>query len=291
MPCLALSVELGDLDAEFAACACMLAGALSVTFSDAADQPVLEPQPGELRLWQRTRLQALFPAGGAPGALTAALAGAFGIDAELVSACELPDRAWEREWLRDFHPMRFGRRLWVCPRHEGVDDSQAVVVRLDPGLAFGTGTHPSTAMCLTWLDQATLMDRQVVDYGCGSGLLAIAALKLGARRAFAYDIDPQALLATQGNAADNAVQDRLRLCARAHEIPAGCDIVLANILAEVLISLRAQFATLLPAGGRILLSGILAAQAAEVAAAFLKWFDMKRFACRDDWVALAGTRL
>jgi ribosomal protein L11 methyltransferase len=288
---LELSFELGELDSGAAEIACMEAGALSVSFSDARDEPVLEPGPGEMRLWRHSRLQALFDAQRADPALIATLAAALGIDCSRLSARAVADRVWEREWLRDFHAMRFGRRLWICPRHESVADPEAVVVRLDPGLAFGTGSHPSTALCLQWLDGTPVSGRDVVDYGCGAGALAIAALKLGARRAYAFDIDPQALLATRENAIDNAVGERLQLCERAAEIPRGCELLLANILAEVLISLSQQFAALLPPGGRVLLAGILADQESEVASAFLKWFDMKRFARREGWVALAGTRL
>jgi ribosomal protein L11 methyltransferase len=290
MSYLELSFELDHLDPQAAESACMHTGALCVTFSDASDEPVLEPRPGEMRLWRQTRLQALYEAQRADAALIVTLAAAIGIDPLQLRARAVADRIWEREWLRDFHATRFGERLWICPRHESVADPQAVVVRLDPGLAFGTGSHPSTAMCLQWLDGTPLSGSTVVDYGCGAGALAIAALKLGARRVFAFDIDPQALLATRENAVDNAVADRLQLCERAADIPRGCDVLLANILAEVLISLNQQFAQLLAPGARVLLAGILAAQEAEVAAAFLKWFDMERFACRDGWVALAGTR-
>ncbi len=290
MPHLELSIELGDLDPEATESACLAAGALAVTFSDAGDDAVLEPLPGELRLWRRTRLRALYDATRADAALIAALASAIGVEPARLAARAVADRIWEREWLRDFHARRFGRRLWVCPRHEAIAQPDAVVVRLDPGLAFGTGTHASTAQCLQWLDQAPLADQEVVDYGCGSGVLAIAALKLGARRVHAFDIDPQALLAAGENAADNGVADRLRLCERAHEIPAGCDVVLANILAATLIGRNAEFAALLRPGGRLLLAGILAAQEPEVAGAFLKWFDMRPLGRLDGWVALAGTR-
>jgi ribosomal protein L11 methyltransferase len=285
-----LSLELGELDPEAAGAACLEAGALCITFSDASDEPVLEPRPGEMRLWRQTRLQALFDARHADAALIAGLAAALGIEPARLTARAVAERAWEREWLRDFHAMRFGRRLWICPRHETVAAPEAVVVRLDPGLAFGTGTHPSTAMCLEWLDGEALSGSSVVDYGCGAGVLAIAALKLGARRAYAFDIDPQALLATRENAIDNAVADRLQVCERATDIPGGCDVLLANILAEVLISLRQEFAALLPRGARALLAGILADQEAEVASAFPKWFDMSRYARRDGWVALAARR-
>jgi ribosomal protein L11 methyltransferase len=290
MSYLELSFALGELDPEAAAAACIGAGALCVTFCDASDEPLLEPRPGEMRLWRHTRLRALYHGERADVALIASVAAAVGIESSRLTARAVADRVWEREWLRDFHALRFGQRLWICPRHESVTDPEAIVVRLDPGLAFGTGTHPSTAMCLQWLDGTPLSGCDVVDYGCGAGALAIAALKLGARRAYAFDIDPQALLATRENAIDNAVDDRLQLCERAGEIPRGCDLVLANIVAEVLISLNQEFAALLPAGGRALLGGILAAQESEVASAFLKWFDMKRFVQRDGWVALAGTR-
>jgi ribosomal protein L11 methyltransferase len=291
MAWLALSFELGELDPASAEAACLAAGALSVTFSDARDQPVLEPAPGELRLWRQTRLQALYDAQRADAALISGLAAALGLPVSRLELHALADRIWEREWLRDFHAMRFGRRLWICPRHESVADPDAIVVRLDPGLAFGTGTHASTAQCLQWLDGMPLAGRAVLDYGCGAGALAIAALKLGARHAVAFDIDPQALLATSENAIDNGVAGRLQLCERAADIAAGCDLLLANIVADVLISLRPQFATLLRPGADLLLAGILADQESEVASAFAKWFDIRRYASRDGWVALAGKRL
>jgi ribosomal protein L11 methyltransferase len=290
MSWLALSFELGELDPASAEAACLAAGALCVTFSDARDQPVLEPAPGELRLWRQTRLQALYDAQRADAALISGLAAALGLPVSRLELHALADRIWEREWLRDFHAMRFGRRLWICPRHESVADPDAVVVRLDPGLAFGTGTHASTALCLQWLDGMPLAGRDVLDYGCGAGALAIAALKLGARHAVAFDIDPQALLATSENAIDNGVAGRLQLCEHAADIAPGCDLLLANIVADVLISLRSQFATLLKPGADLLLAGILADQESEVASAFLKWFDIRRYASRDGWVALAGKR-
>ncbi|HEY3731554.1 MAG TPA: 50S ribosomal protein L11 methyltransferase [Steroidobacteraceae bacterium] len=290
MAYLELSFELGELEGESAASICHAAGALSVTFSDAQDDPVLEPGAGELRLWRHTRLQALYDATRAGPVLISSLAAALGLAASRLTARAVEDRVWEREWLRDFHAMRFGRRLWICPRHETVDAANAVVVRLDPGLAFGTGTHPSTAMCLNFLDQTQLHGSNVVDYGCGAGALAIAALKLGARRVYAYDIDPQALTATRDNALDNGVADRLQLCDREDQIARGCGVLLANILAPVLIALAPRFTQLLPSSGRLLLAGVLAAQESEVASAFLKWFDISRFAGRDGWVALAGLR-
>ncbi|HEX4023834.1 MAG TPA: 50S ribosomal protein L11 methyltransferase [Steroidobacteraceae bacterium] len=283
--------------AEIAEAACLASGALAVTLSDARDQPVFEPRPGEMPLWQATRVQALFAAERAGAALIVELAARLGVEPAQLAARAVPERLWEREWLRDFHAMRFGEHLWICPHHEAVAEPGAVVVRLDPGLAFGTGTHPSTALCLTWLDRqasfgagGALDGCRLVDYGCGSGVLALAALKLGARRAYAFDIDPQALRATRENALDNGVADRLRLCERSEDVPRDCDVLVANILGTVLLSLRHELAALLPAGGRLLLAGILAAEQSEMAAAFAKWFDMKWSAQRDDWVALSGTR-
>jgi len=290
MAYLELSLELQALDREAVEAACFAAGALAVTLIDAGDEAVFEPLPGELRLWQRTRLQALFDAAQVDAALIAQLAAAIGVQPAQLAARSVAERVWEREWLRDFHAMQFGRRLWIAPKHETVAQSDAGVVKLDPGLAFGTGSHPSTALCLQWLDQAQVEGRRAVDYGCGSGVLAIAALKLGARTVSAYDIDPQALLATRENAADNGVAARLQICERAADIAPQCDLLLANILAEVLVSHAAQLAALVRAGGMLLLAGVLAEQRQEVANAYAKWFDMTLFGQRDIWIALAGAR-
>jgi ribosomal protein L11 methyltransferase len=288
MSYLELSFDLEGEVPEAAEAACFQGGALSVTFCDASDDPVLEPMPGEVRLWRRTRLQALFDASLADVSLIDRLAEAIGLPPERLQARAIADRVWEREWLRDFHPMRFGDRLWVAPRHVALSAPEAIVVRLDPGLAFGTGTHATTAMCLTWLDAQPLQGREVVDFGCGSGVLAIAALKLGARHAYAYDIDPQALRATRENAAENAVADRLTVCSTASQIPADRDALLANLLAEILIAQRVELARMLRPGGRWVLSGILSSQEAEVVSAFKQWSHMTRFAQRGDWVSLNG---
>jgi len=288
MSYLELSFDLEGETPDAAESACFQAGALSVTLCDASDEPVLEPGPGEVLLWRHTRMQALFDASDAGIALIQTLAGALGMLPERLAARAVGDRVWEREWLRDFHPLRFGERLWISPRHETVTAPDAIVVQLDPGLAFGTGTHPTTAMCLTWLDAQPLRGLDVVDFGCGSGVLAIAALKLGARHAHAYDIDPQALLATRENAIDNQVIDRLTVCASMQEIPSGRDLLLANILASILIAQRNELARLLRPGGRWLLSGILSSQEGEVVSAFEQWSPMTRFAQREDWVSLSG---
>lgn len=293
-----LSFELGAAAGlQAAEAACLASGALAVTLCDARDEPVLEPGPGQIKLWRATRVQALYAAERAGAQLILELAARLGLAPQRLTARAIPGRVWEREWLRDFHAMRFGERLWVSPRHEQVGQPGAVVVRLDPGLAFGTGTHPSTALCLQWLDRAAggdgapgLGQRTVIDYGCGSGVLGLAALLLGAGRVHAFDIDPQALLATRQNAEDNAVAGRLHVCERAEDIPRGCDVLLANILGSILQPLAPQFGALLERGARLVLAGLLPAEEAQMTAAFSPWFDIGRFDQRDGWVALSGTR-
>ena len=288
---LALSVDLEGTDPEVAEAACFDAGALSVTLTDAADDAILEPAPGELRLWPQTVLKALFAAEQATPEAIIALAGALGLPASAIRAEHVRNRVWEREWLKDFHAMRFGRRLWVVPHHESPPpEPEAVVVRLDPGLAFGTGTHPSTALCLTWLDQHLQQAATVIDYGCGSGVLGIAAGRLGATRVDAFDIDPQALIATRDNAASNGVADRIHVCDSAAQLPAGADVVLANILAGTLIELAPQIAALARPGGSIVLAGILKQQVHEVRAGWRAFADLEVFGEKDGWSALAGAR-
>ena len=290
MPHLALSFDLGAAGAADVEAACFAGGALAVTFSDARDDAVLEPAPGELRLWPATRVTALYAAELSSAAVLVDLAARLGLDAGRIEARCVADRVWEREWLKDFHAMRFGRRLWICPHHEVVTEPGAVVVWLDPGLAFGTGTHPSTALCLEWLDGAALAGREVIDYGCGSGVLAIAAARLGAARVAAFDIDPQALIATRENAAANDVAAVVRPCETEGELPAAADVLLANILAGTLVDLSAGLAARVRPGGALLLAGILAAQAEAVTTAYRPWFDMDVSGSRDGWVALRGTR-
>jgi ribosomal protein L11 methyltransferase len=290
LSCIVLSFDLGSLDPDGAESACFACGATAVTFADSHDDPVLEPLPGEVRLWPATRLTALFAADAEPGALATALAAALGIPAGGIATEVLADRAWEREWLRDFHAMRFGERLWVCPRHERVDDARAAVITLDPGLAFGTGTHPSTALCLTWLDAHLARGARVIDYGCGSGVLALASAKLGAAEAHCFDIDPQALIATRYNALANEVADVVRIHERAATLPAGVDVLLANILSGPLCSLAPTFAALLRPGGDAVLAGLMRHEVAEVTAAYAACFDVSGCGERGDWACLCARR-
>jgi ribosomal protein L11 methyltransferase len=290
MPFLTLSFDLGTLSAEVAEAACFASGALAVTLLDAHNDAVLEPAPGEVRLWPTTRLEALFPEATEPGHLVAALSATLGPRAPPIHVRSLPDRIWEREWLKDFHARRFGQRLWICPHHETVTAPDACVVRLDPGLAFGTGTHPTTALCLEWLDAHLEPASGVIDYGCGSGILALAAAKLGARHAWCFDIDPQALIATQANALENAVEARLSVCARAEMLPRDADLLLANILSAPLCALAPSFATLVRPGGRVVLAGLMAHERPEVTSAYDAWFDIETFAAYEEWIVLCGAR-
>lgn len=288
-----MSWDLERQSPDEAEAACLACGAIAVTFVDADEHdrsPVLEPAPGELRLWPAARIRALFPPDSDREGVVRALSGALGVDPGLLHAREVADRAWEREWLRDFHAMRFGTRLWVCPHHEKVEDPDAAVVRMDPGLAFGTGTHPTTALCLEWLDANPPAGAEVVDFGCGSGVLALAALRLGARSASCFDIDNQALIATRDNAAANGLTDRVLLCDSAAAIARGADLLLANILSGPLMELAPCFADILRPSGALVLSGLMEHEAGEVTRAYDAWFDMRPFGARESWVCLFGQR-
>jgi len=288
-------MDLDSLDPNDVEDAFLLLGACSVSLSDAGDDPVLEPGPSETPLWAHTRITALFPAGADADIVRAALCNELGLDALPTHVIEtLEDRAWEREWLRDFGPMRFGERLWICPTGHDAPSGDAVIVRLDPGLAFGTGTHPTTALCLEWLDGIELAGRSVLDYGCGSGVLAIAALKLGATRATAMDIDPQALIATRQNAADNQVDQRLTVVGGDAAIEGRFDVIIANILAGPLVEFADSITSRLAGHGMLALSGVLCEQAHDVRAAYDAGieFDEPAFRAQDGqtWSRLTGRR-
>jgi len=289
VPHLQLTIEIGPRDPAPYEDALFELGAVSVTLQDAADDPVLEPGPGETPLWPTVIVKALFESSTDPAALERALAAAL-TDALPLRFETLADRAWERVWLENFRAMRFGRRLWVCPGGLAAGDAEAIRIELDPGLAFGTGTHPTTALCLEWLDSQDLVGCSVVDYGCGSGILAIAAARLGAAHVRAVDIDPQALLATRDNAVRNCVAGTLTITAEPSLAPRSTDVLLANILAGPLVELAPRFAAALGSGGRLALSGLLPEQAAAVTAAYRPWFHIETTMTRDGWVLLSGRR-
>jgi ribosomal protein L11 methyltransferase len=290
MPFHQLVADLAVADLGRAEEACTRTGAIAVSLADAGDAPVLEPGPGETPLWPRVRLCALFPASIDPQKAAATLAAVLGIPPAAVGIEFVEDRVWEREWLKDFRPMRFGRRLWVCPAGMRPSGPAEAILALDPGLAFGTGTHPTTALCLEWLDGAIRGGERVLDYGCGSGILALAAVKLGAAEAVAFDIDPQALHATRENAAANGLTARITVAEFANDAAGRFDIVLANILSGPLIELAPGLAPRARAGGALLLAGMLSRQADEVAQAYRPWFDIGPAAEREGWTLLAGRR-
>lgn len=291
MPWLQVRLAITPEQAETYEDALLGVGAVSVTFMDAEDQPIFEPDLGTTPLWSNTHLLALFEADTDPANLVAHL--------QLLTGGELPaheiehieDQDWERSWMDNFQPMRFGQRLWIVPSWHDAPEPNAVNLLLDPGLAFGTGTHPTTALCLEWLDGQQLSNCDVIDFGCGSGILAIAALLLGAPQARGTDIDPQALEASRDNASRNGIDPArfpVYLPADMPQQPA--DVVVANILAGPLVSLAPQITTLVKNGGRLALSGILAEQAEEVRTAYATAFDLDPTAEKDGWVRISGVK-
>jgi ribosomal protein L11 methyltransferase len=269
-------------------------GAVAVTMEDNADQPVLEPGVGETPLWGQTRLTGLYPA---DTEMTNVLA-AFPEEAlrQANHRTEiLEDKDWEREWMQHYHPMPFGRRLWVCPSWLEPPEPNAVNLLLDPGLAFGTGTHPTTALCLAELDGMALEEACVVDYGCGSGILAVAALKLGSGSALGVDNDPQALVATRDNAIRNSIPtDALETALPGDFDKAAwrgrADVVIANILAGPLVELSGTLMDFLKPGGTLLLSGLLQNQASALCSSYGDHIELRVASERDGWVCLRGNR-
>ncbi|MBZ4194032.1 MAG: 50S ribosomal protein L11 methyltransferase [Candidatus Contendobacter sp.] len=291
-PWLQLTLEALDHSPEQLEDVLLHAGALAVTLEDAGDQPVLEPAPGETPLWLHTCVTGLFDAKTDIEVIKGRLRRFLHTpDLPECRLTALEERDWVRAWLDHFHPMRFGRRLWICPTCQTPPDPEAVNIRLNPGLAFGTGAHPSTALCLEWLDGADVAGKTVLDYGCGSGILAIAAAKLGAQRVWAVDIDPQALMASDDNAVENEVEDRLELTDPA-DLPVALtvDVLIANILAGVLVRLSSKLARRVKPGGRLVLAGILETHADAVQAAFSQHVTFGPRRQHEDWVLLDGVR-
>lgn len=270
-------------------------GADAVSMADAADQPLYEPDPGTTPLWHQTSVTGLFDSTRNIDQLTSELRSMWhqqtqqslpDIDVTLVE-----DKDWVRAWMDDFTPLRFGERLWIVPSWHDAPDPDAANLLLDPGLAFGTGTHPTTALCLEWLDGHPVAGKQVIDYGCGSGILGLAALLLGATHVIGVDTDAQALEASRENARRNEVtDDRLDLYLPGQAPDTQADVILANILAQPLISLAPQLAGKVVNGGDIVLSGILAHQARSVMEAYEPWFIMDEPDLREEWVRLTGRR-
>ncbi|MGP6472264.1 50S ribosomal protein L11 methyltransferase [Rahnella aceris] len=292
MPWIQLKINTTGNDAETLSDALIESGAVSVTFQDTHDNPVFEPLPGETLLWGDTDAIGLYDAETDMDEVIVMLENEPLLGKGFVHKIgQLEDKDWEREWMDNFHPMRFGERLWICPSWRDVPDPNAVNVMLDPGLAFGTGTHPTTAMCLQWLDSLDLTDKTVIDFGCGSGILAIAALKLGAKHVVGIDIDPQAIQASRDNAERNGVSERLSLyLPKDQPDNLSADVVVANILAGPLRELAPLISVLPVAGGHLGLSGVLASQAQSVADAYKDQFELDPVAEKEEWCRITGVK-
>ena len=270
-------------------------GALAVTLEDNADEPLLEPGPGETPLWQNIKLVALFEVGINLSPILASVPQQW-VTASADAADFVPDQDWERAWMENFEPLKMGKRLWICPSWCEPPDPHAVNINLDPGLAFGTGTHPTTAMCLGELDATIQPGINLIDYGCGSGISAIAGLKLGATKAFAVDNDPQAVTATWDNAQRNAItQDQLDVFLVSQADTQGrlqpADLVIANILAGPLEALAPTLIDLMNPGGRLILAGLLSEQAAALIEAYKPWVALSAVQELEGWTLLAGPKL
>ena len=269
-------------------------GALSVTLEDEADQPLLEPGPGETPLWDAVRLTALFAGSEELTPLLGEIPSELCTQAPTV-AVPVADREWTRVWEDQFHPLQMGERLWICPSWTPAPDPDAINILLDPGLAFGTGTHPTTAMCLRALDADLPPGKRVVDYGCGSGILGIAAARLGATAVLGVDNDPQAITASRDNALRNEVPDTAfpvvlpqdHLVARWQT---SADWVVANILAGPLVALAPVLTSLMVPGGRLLLAGLLVDQAEAVIEAYAPDVALSIADQQEEWVLLAGEK-
>lgn len=282
-------------NAESAEGCLFAAGAHTVTLTDAADQPILEPGPDETPIWNTVILTGLFDFEDNEKELHETIKHCLTNIDFSYKAAMLEDQNWTRAWMEHFHAMQFGKRLWVCPLHIEPPEATAINLRLDPGLAFGTGTHPTTSLCLRWLDQNINKQNTLLDYGCGSGILAIAACLLGAHQADGVDIDPQALTASFANAETNQVAEKIKayLPDEYNSLHAETqyDIVLANILSGPLAELAAMLAGHTKKGGDIVLSGILKEQANPLIDVYSEFFKMDEPKFEEDWVLLHGVKM
>ena len=292
MPWIQLRVSTNEEKAEQVSDMLMGWGAQAVSFVDAQDTPIYEPMPGEVIYWTNTVVVGLFDAEHPMDKVVKQLEQVSffkdGVDYKLE---QLEDKDWEREWMDNFHPIKFGTRLWVCPSWRDIPDPTAVNVMLDPGLAFGTGTHPTTALCMQWLDATIEPQQTVVDFGCGSGILGIAALKLGAKRVIGVDIDPQAIEASTANARRNNVEGQIELyLPKDQPSDFQADVVVANILAGPLAELKQVISSYVKPGGKLALSGILESQAQSVIDAYSDEFSFDPIAMQEEWVRLSAQK-
>jgi ribosomal protein L11 methyltransferase len=287
---LQVRIDLGELRAEPVEQALLDMGAVTIQYSDAGDNPIFEPAPGTTPLWNTTQMSALFEVGVSETAIQL-------IVAKSITPAPIPsiyftlleEQDWVASWKRNLPPMQFGQHLWICPPGSTCPDDRATIVTIEPGLGFGTGAHATTRLCLEWLSQRQLRDKTVLDLGCGSGILGIASLALGASRVTAVDIDEHALTATRENAQRNDCLAQLQVLLADRLDPSiRFDLIVANILSGTLIELESDLRGHSQSGTDIALSGILTSQADEVVSAYERWIHLKRSAEQGDWVILTG---
>jgi ribosomal protein L11 methyltransferase len=291
MPFLELHLRLRAAELLGVEAAIEAQGSLAITLLDAEDVPILEPGVGETPVWPELTLTALFPF--EIDKLDLLIALDPDIPAHVVQTAKfahVDDKDWTRVWMDTYQPMQFGRRLWIVPTTHTPPDPAAVNIRLDPGLAFGTGTHPTTALCLAWLDGLELEGKTVLDFGCGSGILAIAALKLGAKHAYGVDNDPQALIASLDNAQRNGVAERFTVLSDKDPAPPACDVLVANILLPPLLALKQLLANGAKPGAPAAFSGMLAGQDTELMPVYRGLFEALSTEQQGDWIRVAGRR-
>ncbi|MCV6623366.1 MAG: 50S ribosomal protein L11 methyltransferase [Cellvibrionaceae bacterium] len=288
MPWLQFKIDSDRNQAEAIEDLMLATGAVSVTLQDNADQPILEPALGETPLWQETRVTGLYEA----TVDTESIAEQFSQQKVAGRWEQLEDKDWEREWMKNYHPIKCADNFWICPSWIEPPEPEAINLMLDPGLAFGTGTHPTTFLCLQWLAQQDIKGQSVIDYGCGSGILAIGALLKGADSAIGVDIDPQALIATRENTERNKLAEDAITVFLPNKCPQEpADLMLANILAGPLAELAPSLSSLTKLGGKLCLSGILYNQAEVVMEAYRPWFDFDEPQQREEWVCLTASKV
>jgi len=294
MPWLQLTLEANQNNSEQLSDLLSQAGAAAVTMQDARDDPIFEPPPGSTPLWEHLLLTGLFDAQTNIDSVLQFIKSNYG-ETPSYTLNPLEDKDWTRAWMDNFKPMQFGERVWICPSWHTPPDPDAVNIMLDPGMAFGTGTHPTTSLCLQWLDKHFHDPIDVIDYGCGSGILGIAANLLGSEHVYAVDLDPQALLSTRANAEKNHVLNKIETFSvtdfSQQFQSLQCPLLLANILAGPLIELAEMLASHVKPKGNIVLSGILAEQAEKVSNVYKQWFTIDEITQEDDWIRIVGTKL
>ena len=287
-----LKIQLKSEDASELEQTLFKSGALSISYLDAEDQPVFQKEPNSTPLWDNTFLLCLFDGNVELNSLLADLKSNTRIlNNENLAVEVIEDKNWERSWMEDFKPMQFGEKLWILPSWETPPDPTAANLMLDPGLAFGSGTHTTTSLCLRWIEKSAVDTKEVIDYGCGSGVLAIAAALLGAKKVHAVDNDPQAIAATLDNSYRNNIAEGIITAYLPEALPKlSPDILIANILAEPLIDLSIKFADLVKPGGQIVLSGILEEQVTSLLSCYKRCFELDAPIIENEWVLITGTR-